>query len=83
MPQAGILSKGYFSIKREVGHYWIYAFLPSIMCVMISWTGFWINISNPPARVALGVTTFLAIKSLSHSFSHGVPKASYIKVIFS
>ena len=72
--------QGYFSIKREIGFYWLYAFLPSIMCVIISWSGFWINVSNAPARVGLGITTFLSIKSLSQSFSVGMPKASYIKV---
>ena len=32
------------------------------MCVLISWMGFWIKLTVAPARVALGITTFLAVK---------------------
>ena len=47
---------GYFSIEREIGFYWIYAFLPSIICVLLSWAGFWIKLTSAPARVTLGKT---------------------------
>ena len=31
------------------------------MCVLVSWISFWIKVEIAPARVTLGVTTFLAI----------------------
>lgn len=37
------------------------------MCVLISWMGFWIKLTIAPARVALGITTFLAVKVSSDS----------------
>jgi len=66
--------------------------------------GFWIKLTIAPARVALGITTFLAvkvssdsevpnipahilntiqtfIKTLGQSFSRGMPKVSYVKMI--
>ena len=60
--------------------------------------GFWIKLTVAPARVALGITTFLAvkvrasfntvvdfhkalIKTLGQTFSRGMPKVSYVKMI--
>ena len=54
--------QGYFILDRQVGYYLLWAFLPAGMCVMISWMGFWIKLTVAPARVALGITTFLAVK---------------------
>ena len=34
------------------------------MCVLVSWISFWIKVEIAPARVTLGVTTFLAISGL-------------------
>ena len=83
-------------VEREVGYYLIYAFLPSAMCVILSWAGFWIKITVSPARynflycispiseltfrVALGVTCYLSVKTLAYSFQTGMPRVSYVKV---
>ena len=59
----------------------IWAFLPAALCVFISWMGFWIKLTVAPARVALGITSFLAVKTLGQAFSRGMPKVSYVKMI--
>ena len=46
------------------------AFLPSMMCVFLSWASFWIKLSIAPARVALGITTYLSIKTMGKGISH-------------
>ena len=51
-------------VDRKLGYYMIYGIIPSIICVIMSWAGFWIKLSNAPARVALCVTTYLSIKTL-------------------
>jgi len=40
-------------------------YIPSILIVMLSWVGFWINKLSEPARVALGVVTVLSIATLA------------------
>ena len=42
----------------------IYDLLPSMICVVMSWTGFWIKLSVPSARVGLCITTYLSPKTL-------------------
>ena len=56
--------EGFFSIKREYGFYIIYAFLPSTMCVLISWIGFWVGLASPDPRIGLGKSK--EIKILNH-----------------
>ena len=68
-------------MNRQVGFYMIWAFLPAAMCVFLSWMGFWIKLTVAPARVALGITSFLAVKTLGQAFSKGMPKVSYVKMI--
>ena len=70
-------------MEREIGYYIIYAFLPSLMCVLLSWASFWIKLSVAPARVALGITTYLSIKTLAFTFQNGMPRNRSNIVIFS
>ena len=57
-------------------------FLPSFLCVIVSFFAFWIKVDHVPARVTLGVTTFLAILGQSQSINSSMPKVSYLKGIF-
>ena len=70
-------------MEREIGYYIIYAFLPSLMCVLLSWASFWIKLSVAPARVALGITTYLSIKTLAFTFQNGMPRNRSNVVILS
>ena len=48
---------------------------------MLSWVGFWINEHCVPARVSLGITTVLAITTLTIGVQASLPKVSYVKAI--
>ena len=49
-------------------------------CVVLSWASFWMKLSIAPARVGLGITTYLSIKTLANSFQDGMPRVAYLKV---
>ena len=38
-----------------------------MICVIMSWAGFWIKLSVPPARVGLCITTYLSLKTLGQA----------------
>ena len=50
-----------FVLGRRIKYFLMNLYVPSTMCVMVSWISFWIKVEIAPARVTLGVTTFLAI----------------------
>ena len=50
-----------FVLGRRVKYFLMNLYIPSTMCVLVSWISFWIKVEIAPARVTLGVTTFLAI----------------------
>ena len=53
-----------WKVERQIGYYLLYGLLPSMICVVMSWAGFWIKLSVPPARVGLCITTYLSLKTL-------------------
>ena len=71
----------YFTIDRNSGYYILHCFIPSFLCVVISWLSFWIKLDIAPARVTFGIATFLTICEQTQSFNSGLPKVSYIKAI--
>jgi len=48
-------------LKRNVGNYLIKRFVPSFLIVIMTFIGFWIPTSIPPARVSLIITALLAL----------------------
>ena len=52
-----------------------------MLIVILSWVSFWIPRSSPPARVALGITTVLALTTLIFGIQSSMPKVSYVKGI--
>ena len=58
------ISKPIEKVERQIGYYLIYGLLPSMICVVMSWAGFWIKLTVPPARVGLCITTYLSLKTL-------------------
>ena len=39
---------GYFKLNRIVGYYILHGYLPSILCVLISWLSFWVQLDVAP-----------------------------------
>lgn len=66
-------------LKRHWGHYMLVLFLPSMLIVATSWLSFWVEITSPPARITLCVTTLLALVTVSKEVRSELPKVPYIK----
>lgn len=71
----------YFELTRSKKYYILNIFLPSILCVIIASTSFWVQLDIAPARVALGITTFLTMVALMQYMNEGMPRVSYTKAI--
>ncbi|KAH9363440.1 hypothetical protein HPB48_006024 [Haemaphysalis longicornis] len=58
-----------FTFHRELTSRVLKTYLPSSLLVMMSWAGFWIDVTAVPGRVSLGVTSVLTIVTqISQSF---------------
>lgn len=66
-------------LKRQWGHYMLIVFLPSMLIVATSWLAFWIEITSPPTRITLCVTTMLSLVTVSKEIRSHLPKVPYIK----
>jgi len=73
--------EGFLVLRRRISYYFIHMFIPSTLCVIVSWTSFWIKLESAPARVTCGILTFLAISAWTQAFNAELPKVSYIKAI--
>ena len=65
--------------KRQWGHHMLVVFFPSMLIVATSWLSFWIEITSPPARITICVTTMLALVTVSKEVQQDLPKVPYIK----
>ena len=70
-----------FKLQRQVGFFILQTYIPSILIVMLSWVGFWINKDSEPARVALGVTTVLTMTTQLTTSRSNTMRVSYLKSI--
>ncbi|XP_018011309.2 glycine receptor subunit alpha-2-like, partial [Hyalella azteca] len=70
-----------FSLQRSIGFYLVQLYLPTILIVVISWVGFWMDVDSVPGRTTLGVTTLLAMSTKSSDIQEGLPQVSYVKAI--
>ena len=70
-----------FHIRRKKFYYVVSIYIPTILITILSWVSFWIPRSSPPARVALGITTVLALTTLIFGLQSSMPKVSYVKAI--
>ena len=43
-----------FSLDRQIGHYVIDYYVPSVLLVVMSWISFWLHPSAVPGRTTLG-----------------------------
>lgn len=51
------------TLERNIGFHLVQSYLPSILIVVISWMGFWMDTDSVPARTCLGVTTLLTVSN--------------------
>ncbi|KAJ8042305.1 Glycine receptor subunit alpha-3 [Holothuria leucospilota] len=72
-----------FILERELTFYVVQTFLPTSLLVIMSWVSFWIDITQAPARVSLGVTIILTMTTTTTGFGSaaGLPRVSYTKAI--
>ncbi|CAH8474460.1 unnamed protein product [Schistosoma rodhaini] len=70
-----------FHLKRRFGFYLIYAYLPSLLLVVIAWLSFFVDYEAVPARISIGLLCVLALITQSAAILTQVPRVSYIKGI--
>ncbi|XP_006825493.2 glycine receptor subunit alpha-4-like [Saccoglossus kowalevskii] len=70
-----------FFLVRSLGFYVLQAYVPSSLLVALSWLSVWVEISAAPARVALGVTTVLALVTQATWLRGQLPKIAYATAI--
>lgn len=68
-----------FRFEREIGHYIMDYYVPSILLVVVSWVSFWLDPNAVPGRTTLGTSTMLTFITLSRNIGSSLPKVSYIK----
>ncbi|XP_074661152.1 glycine receptor subunit alpha-2-like isoform X2 [Tubulanus polymorphus] len=69
-----------FKLQRIQGYYILQVFIPSILIVIVSWFGFWMN-DAVTARVFLGLMTLLTMTTQTSSIRSMLPRVSYVKAI--
>ena len=66
---------------RELSFYILTIYIPCFMIVLVSWFSFWLDYKAVPARVALGVTTLLAMSTTMGSIQRSLPPVAYTKAV--
>ncbi|XP_069981907.1 glycine receptor subunit alpha-2-like [Penaeus vannamei] len=69
------------TLERNIGFHLVQSYLPSILIVVISWMGFWMDTDSVPARTCLGVTTLLTVSNQASETQLKIPQVSYIKAL--
>jgi len=67
--------------KRQLSYYVLTIYVPTFMTVCVSWMSFWLDHKSAPARVALTITTLLAMSTTTSSINSSLPPVAYTKAI--
>jgi len=67
--------------ERQLSFFLVTVYVPCSMTVSVSWMSFWLDHKAVPARVALGVTTLLAMSTTQASIQNSLPPVAYTKAI--
>jgi len=67
--------------KRQLSYYVITIYIPTFLIVAVSWMSFFLDHKSAPARVALTVTTLLAMSTTTSSINNSLPPVAYTKAI--
>ena len=65
---------------RQLSYYVFTIYIPTFMTVCVSWMSFWLDHKSAPARVALTITTLLAMSTTTSSINSSLPPVAYTKV---
>ncbi len=65
-------------IVRRYQYYLWKVFLPLLLMVMLSWTVFWIEISDLQNQIQISVITLLSVIAFSLAISSSLPKIPYL-----
>ncbi|KAI1290832.1 Glycine receptor subunit alphaZ1 [Halotydeus destructor] len=71
--------RGIITLKRFVGHFVIQKYIPSTIIVVMCFVGFWIPANAYPARVALCITSLLAL--ITQQMHNASMNVSYIMAL--
>ena len=64
----------------QLSYYVFTIYIPTFMTVCVSWMSFWLDHKSAPARVALTITTLLAMSTTTSSINNSLPPVAYTKV---
>ena len=64
----------------QLSYYVFTIYIPTFMTVCVSWMSFWLDHKSAPARVALTITTLLAMSTTTSSINSSLPPVAYTKV---
>lgn len=70
-----------FQLQRNFGYFLVHVYLPTVLVVILSWIGFWIDVGATPARITIGVMSVLTMATQSSGAQALLPRVSYIKAI--
>ena len=65
----------------QLSYYVFTIYIPTFMTVCVSWMSFWLDHKSAPARVALTITTLLAMSTTTSSINNSLPPVAYTKAI--
>lgn len=66
--------RGNFTIIRDVSETVVRIFAPSVLVIIMSIIGFWIDNEDAIDRITLSVTTILTITTMNEGVRKGIPK---------
>ena len=66
---------------RQLSFFIVTVYVPCSMTVSVSWMSFWLDHKSAPARVALTITTLLAMSTTTSSINNSLPPVAYTKAI--
>jgi len=66
---------------RQLSFFLVTVYVPCSMTVSVSWMSFWLDHKSAPARVALTITTLLAMSTTTSSINSSLPPVAYTKAI--
>jgi hypothetical protein len=68
-------------VKRKFNFYIWKVFLPLLLMVVLSWSVFWIDVSELSSQVTISVTTILTVIAFAFAISSNLPKVPYLTFI--
>ena len=72
--------RGIFILERLVGHFVLKFYIPSILIVVMTFVGYWIPLTAYPARVALMITSLLALVTLQLQIASQIHTAYAVSI---